>query len=650
MNKTITFFKNKYFLIPVILFILIYFQTIFFGSVWEDDSLVDLPRYKNLNLVIKSFFSSEGGVHFSPFYNLQYFFIHLIFGKNAYPFGFHLYLFLAQTFVTLLATVLFYKITENKLLSVLTVLFWIIHPINLQMFTRLLVGAGVMGHAFCLLFIIFYLELIKTLEHKNRNLILGNLFLLFALLTGETFVLFPVLLLLICFCKKGKSIFSKKYLFLLQPFLIVLPIYFILRFIACRDSLFNATSISEDLMSWTETGGLKDILFRMFWFSPQLIIHYFKLYFFPYGLMDSAAEWYKVGDSILDPYSLFSQIVVLFLIIFSIVYFKRNPYVSLGIWWFFISIVLLIQIFPLFSIAAVRYVYFPSIGLTFSIISLISSIENLKIRKVFFFLLVPIFIFLFFRTAYYIPSSKDYYNQFIYRTNEAPVWNKPMYIFTLLKQAGDTSKLPKSITEEYLTQEIKEWLEKYLYVKPGLSTKYGPMQMTYNFNTYRLIFYYLYLQGDFEKLKIAINSALTIKNSWGGYYEVAMFFNKIGDWKLSWDYYKKAIEKNPKFKPSYTINFIDIAIKSGNTVEAEKIIDNYIKLTPESSYGYLFAGYFFNKIKDIEKAKKYFVLGIVKNPDAGFSLPLYKSALDFFVGMKMNNEEEITKNILEGLE
>lgn len=95
----IKIFEKYYFLIPAILFLILYFPSIFFREAWSDDTLVIVATAKNLDLVLRSFYDINqiaGGVHYMPLLYFQCYLINLIFGDNAFPFSFHLFQYLSQ--------------------------------------------------------------------------------------------------------------------------------------------------------------------------------------------------------------------------------------------------------------------------------------------------------------------------------------------------------------------------------------------------------------------------------------------------------------------------------------------------------------------------------------------------------------------------
>ncbi|MBI1858913.1 MAG: hypothetical protein HYR97_07375 [Candidatus Melainabacteria bacterium] len=602
--------KRYYYLIPAIIFAILYFQTIFYGSAWGDDPMVISAPARDFNLMLKSFYDPSQMLahHYVPLFYVDSYLINLIFGENAYPFGFHLQQYVSQILVCILAALLMYELTKNKLLSVLIVLFWTLHPINVQFLTRLLVSFGVLSFNFILGYYLCFLHAAREelIKRKYFLIIFGSVLFLSGLLCVEWFFFAPLVLFSFLIYLYGAKLFNKKYLPLHLATALTYIIYFVLRSIGTHGVMLSS---NNELLSWTEIGTAKDILFRLFWLSPQLIVHYLKLFFFPYGLIDSATEWYKVGNSLLSPYSLFCQMLVLFLIGAIFFCYKKLPLVSIGLIWFFLSFAFTIQAIPLFSIVALRYCYIPTVGLILALFGLVDYFQRYIPKQLLMILIGIVYIFFVSRTVYYLPSSKDLLTQYIYCAKEAPLWNRTGYYAKALDLAWEEKKdkeLPKWLSESTFESTMNEWLDTYLDMKPGLAIKYGPMQMAYNFYVLRGVFKYLFLTGHNDKLEQAFNSALAVNDGWIGWFEIARFLREKEQWKPAWEALKNAIQSNPLLTHSYGVQFIEIAIRANKSNEANYILNNYIKLNPLSSYPYLVYGLFLNEIGERDKALQYF--------------------------------------------
>lgn len=427
------FFKS-FFWLPAIVGFLIYFQSLWFGSAWGDDHIIVDPIGKDFRLMLGGFTKSITANHFFPFSFLQCFLISTLFGKNAFPFGFHLYQLLLHFISCILAVLVLFKITKNKLISVLIVLLWTVHPLNVEILTRLgCAPVQVPGAAFCLAFIYFFLKTIEveTFSKKAIFSILGILFFLMSLTTYEQYILFPFMVCLIILLLRGKEVlYKKEYIyFLYLPIAFIYVFYILWRYLACGGSLFYS---GDEFISWTEVGSLKDILFRAIWLAPQLVVHYFRLFFWPDFLAESKADWYKVGASVFSPYSLFCQGVVVSLLFAAVLLWKKLPVFCLGIFWFFITMLPVLQIIPVFSIVDEHYCYLAIIGIFISLFSFVVYYSKHTSRKILLLLVLPIFCLLTWRTLLYIPTMKNSFSRELYYAKEAPQWIRPQRLAVVL--------------------------------------------------------------------------------------------------------------------------------------------------------------------------------------------------------------------------
>lgn len=642
------YFKSFLWL-PALIGLIVYIPSLSLGSSWGDDIYVINPFAKEPELVLKNFYHNTPGLHFVPLCLLQSFLINTMFGKNAFPFGFHLVQLFLHVICCCFITIILFRLTKNYLSSILMTILWVLHPINVETVTRIGCGpAQVSAALFCLIYLLCTLKLsdVNSRMKKVFLLIVSVISFLISITSYEQYFLVPWFVCLIyLFQVLNKNITLKKYLLIyLFPTMFVYLFYLLWKYVACNGALLET---SNELIKWTEMGTIKDVLFRTFWLAPQLVVHYFRLFLWPDYLAESKADWYVVGRTLWSPYSLFCQFFVLSLIISAALAIKKNPLYSLGIFWFFSTMILVVQIIPLFNIIDEHYCYLSVLGIFLSIFSLFKSLNN---RKIVFSLFIPISLFLLWRTELYIPSGKDTLTRNIYMAMEAPDWNKQAWIAKSIDLAtveNRRQELPVWINEESFGRAVNTWTNKYLTIVPDYSYQYGPYQMPYNFKVFHGMFKSLFLLGQTEKLNIAVGTALKINHSWLGWHELSIFSKSIRQWEAAWEALKHAIRENPRMKHSYNEDFIKIAINADKIDEAKVFIAHYIDLFPESAFPYLFAGSFYSKIGEEEEALNHFREGIepYKYPcinDGG----LYRTAFDFFKEKKLVKDMVKTLNIV----
>ena len=649
MKEIRKLFNKYYFLIPVLVYILVYTQTLGYKLAWQDDSLLIQPAAKDLHLVLKGFYENLPGHHFVPFYYLQSYLINLIFGENAFPFGFRLYGFLLHILSCVLLAVIVFKLTGNRLISVLIPLLWTVHPVNVETLTRVgMVPFQLASGTFCLAFTYCFLRIREVSTFRTRLIfsLLGTFFLLVSVTSCEQYLFFPIVLCLIFYLPEGKKLFlQKEYLyFFILPVTLIIPFYLGWRFLASGSSMYYA---GTELIPWNEPGTLKDHVFRGFWLSPQLLVHYFRLFIWPDYLAESKADWYMVGGSLWSPYSLFCQLLIFGLILLGVYLYKKIPIFSIGVVWFLVSMVLVIQVVPLFTIVDEHYCYISVIGILLSIFSLVNYCREKISSKILVILIVPILCLLAWRTLLYVPSAKDRFSQVLSIVEYSPPWTKIIYMVEAIEFANNENKqseLPKWLNLTNLKYEVKEWVKKYLHEKVDLSYKFGPMQTIYKYNNYRFICRCLYYSNRPSELHFLMKQALEVKNNSFGWLQIAELFVEMKSWHEAWQALKKAIELNPRFQFSYGRSFVLIAQNSDNFNEAEKLVKNYIRLNSGSSYPYLFAGLFYLAFDKEKEALKYFAYGVSQDKVVSVSYKnAYFSALETFI--KGNRFDLVSKTL-----
>lgn len=627
-------FLKSFFWLPGLIGVLVYLKSLGYSSAWGDDTVVIAPYARDFNLMIKTFYDTPPGSHFFPFSFLQCFIINSIFGDFAFPFGFRLYALVLHAITCTLATLIFYKITANKLASILIISLWATHPINVETVTRLVCSPA---HLPAATFSVAFLYLLLKFQESKNNflkslfLISSSFFFLASVTSYEQYILFPIVALSFLL-RSDKLKCDKSFALLISTLALFYLIYVAWRYFACGRSLFYA---GGEFVIWHEVGDFNDIVFRIFWLAPQLIVHYLRLFFYPDYLAETKADWYMLGGSVWSPYSLFCQAFTLSLIVFTFLLRKKIPLFSIGIFWFLISMFPIIQIVPLFTIVDEHYCYLSTLGISLSLLSILINFPKIFTRKVLIIVFVPLLCLFLFRTSGYISTGKDHLTHLIAMTNESPLGSKLLLMYqaiTVAKLENRQKDLPAWISENNIEEETNKWIKKYLNARIDLSYKFGPMQMPYKYNTYGFVSQVLYLQKRYNELDILIKQALALKNDSYGWYKTAEFFNKVKQWKLGWESIKKAIELNPNFSYLYNDVFLEAAVNSDDFYEAERIIKNYIKNNPTLSHPYLIAGYFYMLFGKKELALANFLKGISKEKIPSINnKKLYIYASDYFL-------------------
>ena len=173
---------------------------------WDDENLiVTNPYIKNIQLV-KNLFTKDlaFGTQFSNFYrplqSLSFELDYYLWGLN--PFGFHLTNLLLHIACALVIYFLFCLIfPAAKSIGLITALLFLVHPIQTEAVTYISGRADPQASLFMLLSIFFYIKHSLKTRPKNRPYLLASVVcFILALLSKETALILPLLILLFELC------------------------------------------------------------------------------------------------------------------------------------------------------------------------------------------------------------------------------------------------------------------------------------------------------------------------------------------------------------------------------------------------------------------------------------------------------------------
>ncbi len=336
----------------------IYGLTLFGDFVFDDRGILDhealLGDFGKLHKILSMPYWTEEAGLYRPITLVSYSLNFLLLGRN--PWGFHLINLLFYFGSCFLIFVLISKLFNQKILSYLAALFFLVLPIHTE------VVANITGRAEILALFFSLLALNEILSERPRFVFLF-LWPLLALGSKETaVVLFPLALFFIYLKEKNNFFCQKTIKIYLVPFLAFLSsllVYFGARFLVLGHQYFSTveTTIVENPLKFTTAN------FRLAT-ALKITLMYFKKTFWPFNLCSDYSfnqipivkSWFNFG-------TLGGLIIVLGIIFIIIFYFKRQPILSLAGFWWLISFFLVSNFFfPIGTIAGERLVYFASLG------------------------------------------------------------------------------------------------------------------------------------------------------------------------------------------------------------------------------------------------------------------------------------------------
>ncbi len=290
-------------------------------------------------------------------------------------------------------------------------LIWALHPVNIE---AILMGSNwlsLLTYSFC--FGLFLHTLVKLSNKSFTNSIseLISTFLLFVICIsiGEYGYSLPFI---IFFTSLAFTKSLKISLTLSMPYLAGLLCYALFYFL----KYFYLDAIPYQSINFS--------LERLLWFSPQIFIHFLKLFFYPKNLSIYQSNLVPLAGSYFEPYEIFSFFVFILCLILPFIFIRsknKNSFVFLFYGFIFSTFPFLHIFTPTYCIFAERYCYFPLFLFLFFAIIFILSLQNKKtLVSLLLLILLPISI----RTIFRLNDWKDSYSLY---SAAAKTYKKPIY-------------------------------------------------------------------------------------------------------------------------------------------------------------------------------------------------------------------------------
>jgi hypothetical protein len=233
------------------------------------------------------------------------------------------------------------------------------------------------------------------------------------------------------------------------PYFIGLLFYILLSLIN-QDSAFNHLN----------TTSLYAFLERSFWLSPQIFMHFLKLFFFPKTLSTYQSNLIHLSDGLSSPYSIFCTSIYLIFLTLPVVLFillkkSKSKFLCPLVYCFYFSLFPFLHILmPSYCLIADRYCYFPLFFLLLFVYELLMSFSHEKALKPAIFFFLGILTVLALRT--YIRIN-DWNNPYIFFQSAINTDKNPLYkAYKLIIFANyANSQKNKSLRDDSLEKSLK---------------------------------------------------------------------------------------------------------------------------------------------------------------------------------------------------
>jgi tetratricopeptide (TPR) repeat protein len=367
--------------------ILVYFNTLFNGFVWDDISqIIENTSVHNLANVPSFFFGARDiagnvlkiqAVYYRPLMASLFTIVYSIFGPNA--FIFHLLSIIMHLAIAVLIFLFFRHFFKQSVAFFLALIF-LIHPLNTEVVNYI----GAYNDLLYFLFGFIALTLMQTnLNSFKKNLFIAISVFLTLLSKESGFLFIPVFFVFTFLYKEKKEMYTTT---LTLVFTVIA--YWLLRTSFYIDKPLNQALGFSPFLHMSTGGHLINI--------PKIFYYYIGNFFFPFHLA-IAQHWVVEKITLLNFYfPLFIFLGLALINGYLFLYFRNNKQISNSVIffsiWFWIGIGFYFQFLPLDMTVADRWFYFPIVGLLGLIGSILGIILNKKNIKNVLIILIGIYI------------------------------------------------------------------------------------------------------------------------------------------------------------------------------------------------------------------------------------------------------------------
>jgi len=360
--------KRRHILLIILILVIVFIKSLANDFAWDDyDLVVSNPFIKSFSWIKEIFAGQiyEGSEKESNFYRPLQLFSYVIDYSlwQLNPFGYHLTNLIFHTLNSVVLYLILMGVGLSPQIVLFTCLIFAIAPMISGITFYISARADLLAIFFGFMSILCFMKFTKV----NRKLIylLSLLFFAFSLLSKEIALIVPFLLILVVFYSDREKRYAQ--LRRMFPYFLLMLLYGIIR---ARLSYLGGNVILQE----TSTAGIP--FYARMITDIEVMARYLGLFLIPFPLH---MEWH-----INPSYSIFN-IKILSSIAFLAAFFmawKRlynsNRMVLFGLLWFFITIVPVLNIYPISVFFGEGWLYLPSVGI-FIIIS-IFFIEIIECR------------------------------------------------------------------------------------------------------------------------------------------------------------------------------------------------------------------------------------------------------------------------------
>ncbi len=278
------------------------------------------------------------------------------------PFGYHLLNVIIHSFNVVLLFLLFLRWTNSLIAATGGGLFFAIHPVQTAAVAYVSGRKDMLATLFVLLACHAYTSYRRNAKPRLVILILA-LFVL-AILSKEVAIVLPVLLLLVdAFILQGRPEgegHGRSFVSKLVGSLRLAPLFYGAALLLLVSGAYYAVFVIKASRMAGFWGGSPWVHYGT---SFKLFLHYARLAVVPYPLIaDYTGDVFRLSKGFAEPITLGCIVFLAGYLFVAVRMHTHNPRITVGMLWFFVALLPVLQIVPFHELAADHFLYLPLVG------------------------------------------------------------------------------------------------------------------------------------------------------------------------------------------------------------------------------------------------------------------------------------------------
>jgi Flp pilus assembly protein TadD len=338
-----------------------------FVKSWEHLPLIFTKDYltpfsKTQNLYIPDFTKGSGETTYRPVVTASYFIDYALWQLN--PFGYHLTNIILHILNTLLLFCLVSLLTGNRGIALLASLLFAVHPVNSEAVNVISFREDLLAFLFFMSSFILYIKCNGYTGKKQLyTYILSLVSFSLALFSKEMSVTLPFVLVMydhfFGFHREGKNFLARR-ASRYAGYIIILAFYLWVRLVVMKNP-------SEPPVGYPGGSFYTNVITMV-----QVFFSYIRWLFFPSGIPVVLRESHlSIAHAFFTPEVLVSVSLLMFFLALAIRVRKTATLVSFAVFYLFITLVPVSNIWPIVNFMASRYLYIPMVGFCLAVATLL---------------------------------------------------------------------------------------------------------------------------------------------------------------------------------------------------------------------------------------------------------------------------------------